>query len=168
MISRVTAEDMSRFSQDLKNLYGYDTGSWTDFAGRTDVYRVMARMDWNITDKHRFMLRYNYTGQKKDNNLVGSALSINGGPVSRYSMSFRNSTWQQLDNVNSLTAELNSRLSAALTHQLLVSLTFNDGNKRECKGDFPTVDIMKPDETGTNRAFMNAGYEQHAWKNGIR
>ena len=83
-------------------------------------------------------------------------------------MSFRNSTWQQLDNVNSLTAELNSRLSAALTHQLLVSLTFNDGNKRGCKGDFPTVDIMKPDETGTNRAFMNAGYEQHAWKNGIR
>ena len=167
LISRVTADDMSRFSHDLKEMYGYDTGSWTDFAGCTEVYRAMARLDWNITDNHRFMLRYNYTGQKKDNNLVGAALNISGAPVSRYSMSFRNSTWKQLDNVSSLTAELNSRFSSTVNNQLLASFTFNDGNKRECNGDFPTVDIMKPDETGTNRAFMNAGYEQHAWKNGI-
>lgn len=167
-ISRVTDEDMRRFSQDLKNMYGYDTGSWTDFAGSTSVYRTMARVDWNITDNHRLMLRYNYTGQGRDNNLVGSALSIDGGPVGRYSMSFRNSTWQQLDNVSSLTAELNSRFSPVMTNQLLAGFTFNDGNKRECNGDFPTVDIMKADETGTNRAFMNAGYEQHAWNNGIR
>lgn len=168
LVSRVTAEDMSRFSQDLKSMYGYDTGSWTNFAGCTDVYRAMARLDWNISDSHRLMLRYNYTGQEKDNTLVGAALNINGAPVSRYSMSFRNSTWKQLDNVSSLTAELNSRFNAKITNQLLASFTFNDGNKRECNGDFPTVDIMKPDETGTNRAFMNAGYEQHAWKNGIK
>lgn len=168
LVSRVTAEDMSRFSQDLKSMYRYDTGSWTNFAGCTDVYRAMARLDWNISDSHRLMLRYNYTGQEKDNTLVGAALNINGAPVSRYSMSFRNSTWKQLDNVSSLTAELNSRFNANITNQLLASFTFNDGNKRECNGDFPTVDIMKPDETGTNRAFMNAGYEQHAWKNGIK
>ncbi|WP_070103006.1 TonB-dependent receptor [Bacteroides thetaiotaomicron] len=168
LVSRVTAEDMSRFSQDLKSMYGYDTGSWTNFAGCTDVYRAMARLDWNISDSHRLMLRYNYTGQEKDNTLVGAALNINGAPVSRYSMSFRNSTWKQLDNVSSLTAELNSRFNAKITNQLLASFTFNDGNKRECNGDFPTVDIMKLDETGTNRAFMNAGYEQHAWKNGIK
>lgn len=167
-ISRVTDADMRRFSQDLKNMYGYDTGSWTDFGGRTDVYRAMARVDWNISDRHRLMLRYNYTGQEKDNNLLGAALNITGGPVSRYSMSFRNSTWKQLDNVSSLTAELNSRFSNNINNQFLASFTFNDGNKRECNGDFPTVDIMKPDEGGTNRAFMNAGYEQHAWRNGIQ
>lgn len=167
-ISRVTDADMSRFSQDLKNMYGYDTGSWTDFAGCTDVYRAMARVDWNISDQHRLMLRYNYTGQEKDKTLLGAALNINGGPVSRYSMTFRNSTWKQLDNVSSFTAELNSRFNNNINNQLLASFTFNDGNKRECNGDFPTVDIMKPDEGGTNRAFMNAGYEQHAWRNGIQ
>lgn len=167
-ISRVTDADMRRFSQDLKNMYGYDTGSWTDFGGCTDVYRAMARVDWNISERHRLMLRYNYTGQEKDKNLLGAALNINGGPVSRYSMTFRNSTWKQLDNVSSFTAELNSRFSNNINNQLLASFTFNDGNKRECNGDFPTVDIMKPDEGGTNRAFMNAGYEQHAWRNGIQ
>lgn len=166
-ISRVTAEDMSRFSNDLKQMYGYNTGSWTDFDGNTNVYRLLTRLDWNINDHHKFMLRYNYTSHRKDNSPVGAALGISGTPVSRYSMTFRNSTWKDLNNVHSLTAELNSHLKKNIHNQLLVSFTFNDGNKRECKGNFPTVDIMKPDETGTNRAFMNAGYEQHAWNNGI-
>lgn len=170
MISRVTADDMSRFSKDLKEMYGYDTGSWTDFSGAMEVYRAVARLDWNITDKHRLMLRYNYTGQQKDNNVVGGSLGLADPPVSRYSMTFRNSTWKQLDKVNSLTAELNSRLNSNITNQLLVSYTYNDVNKRECKGDFPTLDIMTPDEVDStkDRPFMNAGYDQHAWRNGIK
>lgn len=167
LISRVTDADMRQFSQDLKSMYGYDTGSWTDFSGGINTYRAVARLDWNIADHHKLMLRYNLTSQEQQNNVVGPALGINGAPVSIYSMTFRNSTWKQTNSVNSLTAELNSRFGAMVSNKLLVSYTFNDGNKRECNGDFPTVDIMKPDATGTNRAFMNAGYDQHAWRNGI-
>lgn len=166
-ISRVTAEDMCRFSADLKRLYGYNTGSWTNFSGKAEFYRMMTRIDWNINDNHKLMIRYNHMSNQQDKNLVGPALGISGGPVSQYSMSFRNSTWQQINKVNSLTAEFNSRLSSRLNNQLLVSFTFSDGNKRKCNGEFPTIDIMKPDDSGTNRAFMNAGYDQHAWHNGI-
>lgn len=166
-ISRVTDEDMSRFSADLKQMYGYDTGSWTDFDGNNNSYRLMARLDFNISDNHKLMLRYNHVDNRKDMNVVGPALGISGHPVSLYSMTFRNSTWQQIDKVNSLTAEFNSRLKPNLHHQLLLSLTLNEGNKRKCNGEFPTVDILKPDEAGVQRAFMNAGYDQHAWHNGI-
>ena len=168
MISRVTAEDMSLFSKDLKEMYGYDTGSWTNFDGNTTVYRLLTRADWNINDRNKMMLRLNYTAYKDDNNLVGNALSINGNPVSRYSMSFRNSTYQEESDVYSLTGEWHSYLRENITNQLLVSFTFNDCNNRKCNGDFPTVDIMKPDEGGAEWAFMNAGYEQHAWNNGIK
>lgn len=167
-VSRVTDADMRCFSQDLKSMYGYDTGSWTDFSGGMNTYRAMARVDWNISDRNRLMFRYNYTSQQKDNNVVGAALDVNGSPVGRYSMAFRNSTWKQSNNVSSLTMELNSHLGHSMNNKLLVSYTFNDGNKRECKGDFPTVDIMKPDEQGIDRPFMNAGYDQHAWRNGIK
>lgn len=169
MVSRVTADDMSRFSKDLKDMYGYDTGSWTDFGGAAEVYRAVARLDWNITDKHRLMLRYNYTGQKRDNNVVGGALYLPDPPVGRYSMTFRNSTWKQIDDINSFTAELNSHFSSNITNQFLVSYTHSNANKRECNGDFPTVDIMTPDELDSkvDRPFMNAGYDQHAWKNAI-
>lgn len=166
-ISRVTTEDMNRFSQDLYRMYGYQTGSWTDFSGGTNVYRLMGRMDWNISDAHKLMVRYNYTSQQKMNNVVGPSLEISGGPVSIYSMSFRNSTWKQTDKVSSLTAELNSSLGYRVSNKLSVSYTFNNANKRKCEGDFPTVDILKPDDAGIPKAFMNAGYDQHAWGNGI-
>ena len=166
-ISRVTSKDMERFSNDLREMYEYNTGSWTNFNGQTTTCRLLMRADWNINDHQKFMIRYNYTTQKKDINLVGAALGIKGTPVSRYSMSFRNSMWQDMNDVHSLTAELFSYLSKNITNQILVSFTFNNGNNRKCKGDFPTIDIMKPDDSGTNRAFMNAGYEQHAWNNGI-
>ncbi|MDD2962111.1 MAG: carboxypeptidase regulatory-like domain-containing protein [Muribaculaceae bacterium] len=167
-ISRVTASDMSKFSGDLKQMYGYDTGSWTDFSGGNSVKRVLGRLDWNINQNHKFMFRANYTSELRTNNVVGSALGINGGPVSRYSMTFRNSTWTQANNVYSFVGELNSHFDNGISNKLLATYTFNDGNKRECNGDFPTVDIMKVDESGVNRAFMNAGYDQHAWRNGIK
>lgn len=167
LISRVTDADMRLFSDKLQEMYGYNPGSWTDFSGSNKTYRALARVDWNINSKHNVMLRYNYTSNRADMPLVGPSLNINGAPVGTYSMTFRNSCWTQSNNVNSFTAELNSRFSSHINNKLLASFTFNDGNKRECNGDFPTIDIMKPDETGTNRAFMNAGYEQHAWNNGI-
>ena len=126
----------------------------------------MARLDWNISDKHRLMLRYNHIHTDNDNNVKGGSLGL-GHPVSIYSQSFSGSTWKQIDNVYSLTAELNSRLNASMTNKLTAGFTFNDANNRESDADFPTIDIMKPDDAGTLRPFMNAGYDQHSWNNGI-
>ena len=167
LISRVTDADMRSFSKKLQQMYGYNPGSWTDFSGGKTTYRALARIDWNINNIHKATVRYNYTSNKSDMPVVGPSLNINGNPASIYSMTFRNSCWTQTNNVNSFVAELNSNFNSLISNKLLVSFTFNDGNKRECNGDFPTVDIMSPDETGTNRAFMNAGYDQHAWNNGI-
>ena len=166
MISRVTAADMERFATDLKSMYGWDPGSWTDFDGVNDTYRLLARLDWNISDRHHAMLRYNYTGMKTDNNVSGGALGL-GAPVSNLSQSFRGSTWVRKDNVHSLTAEVNSRFSSTINNVLRAGFTFNDANNRESDAAFPTIDILKPDAAGVNRPFMNAGYEQHAYLNGI-
>ena len=164
--SRVTAADMQQFASDLKSMYGWDPGSYDDFEGNNKYIRLMARLDWNISDKHRLMLRYNHIHTDNDNNVKGGSLGL-GHPVSIYSQSFSGSTWKQIDNVYSLTAELNSRLNASMTNKLTAGFTFNDANNRECDADFPTIDIMKPDDAGTLRPFMNAGYDQHSWNNGI-
>ena len=31
------------------NKYGYDTGSWTSFPADESNYKILARLDWNIT-----------------------------------------------------------------------------------------------------------------------
>ena len=166
LISRVTDADMAAFAGVLKNKYGWDPGSWNDFSGNNDTYRLLARLDWNISDKHHAMLRYNFTGKTKDN--PASSGGLVNTPVSAYSQTFRGSTWQRKDNVHSLTLEVNSMLPKQIHNTLRASFTFNDANNRESEAAFPTIEIQKEDEGGVSRPFMNAGYDQHAWNNGIK
>lgn len=167
-ISRTTAQDMDAFRKVLIERYHYDPGSYTDFNGENNTYRLMARIDWNISNRHKFMLRYNYSSQKKDNPVVNAAQGIKGAPMSQYSMTFNGSCWTNTNSINSWTGELNSRLGPQSTNQLLVSYTVNDANKRKGNSrEFPTIDILEKDDSGDLYAYMNAGYDQHAWRNGI-
>ena len=161
-ISRVTEADMAAFAGELIGKYGWNPGSWTDFGGNNDTYRLLARLDWNISDRHHAMLRYNFT----DNPASGGGLV--GTPASAYAQTFRGSTWQRKDNVHSLTLEVNSMFKRDINNTLRASFTFNDANNRESDAAFPTIEIQKADEQGTVRPFMIAGYDQHAWNNGIK
>src|SRR5665648_279555 len=60
-ISRTTLGDLQTVSDYVKSKYGYETGSFTNFPADENNYKLLARLDWNISDKHRLALRYNYT-----------------------------------------------------------------------------------------------------------
>lgn len=166
-VSRVTAADMAQFANDLKSMYGWNPGSYTDFDGENNYYRLLGRLDWNISDKHHAMVRYNYTGKNLSNNVYAGALGL-GHPVSQYSQTFRGSTWTQVDNVHSIAFELNSNFNSLMHNELRGSYTWNSSNNRDCDAKFPTIDIMKEDQDGVLRPFMNAGIDQYAWNNGIK
>lgn len=173
LISRVTETDMAAFSSVLKKRYGYNTGSWTDFSGGEKAYRALVRLDWNINQAHKLMFRYNYTQNSVYSpvysNGRGGEVAMNGARISSYSMAFRNSCYTTDNNLFSLTAELNSTLGQNKYNKLSISYTSAENNRRKAidGGPFPTIDIMKPIEGGTLYAFMNAGYDQYAWNNGI-
>ena len=57
-IARTTEADMQRVSQYLKTKYGYDTGSYTDFPADQNNRKLLGRLDWNISDKHKLTLQY--------------------------------------------------------------------------------------------------------------
>ena len=60
-ISRTKLSDLQAVSNHVQSKYGYDTGSWTDFPADESNYKILARVDWNITDKHHLALRYSAT-----------------------------------------------------------------------------------------------------------
>lgn len=173
LISRVTEADMAAFSSVLKNRYGYNTGSWTDFSGGEKAYRALVRLDWNINQAHKLMFRYNYTQNSVYNpvysNGRGGEVAMNGARIGAYSMSFRNSCYTVDNNLFSLTAELNSTLGRNKYNKFSISYTSVENNRRKAidGGPFPTIDIMKPIEGGSLYTFMNAGYDQYAWNNGV-
>jgi hypothetical protein len=168
-LSRTTVNDLQRVSDFVKNKYGYNTGSYTNFPADENNYKLLARIDWNITDKHHLALRYNYTKNRYWSN--PNASSMDGGTrsaysrMSQYSMSFANSMYAMDNLVHSFSLDLNSRLTENLSNQLLATYSKLDDVRDSNSSMFPFIDIL--DGTGSNGNYMALGYELFTWNNAV-
>lgn len=165
-ISRTTEADLKRVSDFVRNEYGYETGSYTDFPADESNRKLLARLDWNITNNHRLALRYNYT--KNVSWRSPNATSMDGGTrvsearMSQASMSFANSMYSQDNLVHSFSFDLNSRLSDNLSNQFLATFSKLDDIRGSNSAEFPFIDILKD-----GQAYMSLGYELFTWNNGV-
>ena len=165
-ISRTTNKDLEAVSKYMASKYGYDTGSWTSFPADESYYKLMARLDWNITDKHHLALRYNYTKNNIWNSPNGT--SMDGGTrmvssrMSPISMSFANSMYSMENLVHSWSLDLNSRLTENLSNQFLATISKLDDIRGTNSSEFPFIDITKD---GDN--YMALGYELFTWNNAV-
>ena len=145
--SYATAADMQRVSDFVRETYGYETGSFTNFPADETNTKILARIDWNITDKHKLAFRYNFTHNLAWKEPNGS--SMDGGTrspfnrVSLYSMSFANSMYSAKNDVHSFSFDLNSRLSDNLFNQFLTAFSKQTDPIRDSKSaEFPFIDIQ--------------------------
>ena len=170
-ISRTTLADLARVSDFVKNKYGYDTGSYTNFPADENNYKLLARLDWNITDMHHLALRYNYTKNRYWSN--PNATSMDGGTrmatarVSQKSFSFANSMYGMDNLVHSFSFDLNSRLTDNLSNQFLATLSKLDDIRASNSSEFPFIDITMTDANGDTDNYMALGYELFTWNNAV-
>ena len=170
-ISRTTLSDLARVSDFVKNKYGYDTGSYTSFPADENNYKLLARLDWNITNDHHLSLRYNYTKNRYWSNPNGT--SMDGGTrmpnyrVSAYSFSFANSMYGMDNLVHSFAANLNSRLADNLSNEFLATYSKLDDIRATNSSEFPFIDITMTDEYGNKDNYMALGYELFTWNNAV-
>ena len=166
-ISRTTLSDLETVSNFVKNKYGYNTGSWTSFPADESNYKLLARLDWNITDKHHLALRYNYTKNTIWN--APNATSMDGGTrmsgarMSQYSMAFANSMYSMDNLVHSFSVDLNSRLTDKLSNQFLATYSKLDDIRGPDSSEFPFIDILD----GGDNNYMALGYELFTWNNAV-
>ena len=165
-ISRTKLSDLQRVSDHVAERYGYNTGSYTSFPADEDNYKLLARLDWNITDKHHLALRYNFTKNNYWNS--PNASSMDGGTrmtharMSDYSMSYANSMYSMQNLVHSFSLDLNSRLSDKLSNQFLATFSKLDDVRGSDSSEFPFIDIT---EEGDN--YIALGYELFTWNNAV-
>uniref|UniRef100_UPI0032163C86 TonB-dependent receptor n=1 Tax=uncultured Draconibacterium sp. TaxID=1573823 RepID=UPI0032163C86 len=165
-ISRTTENDLKTVSDFVRNKYGYETGSYTSFPADESNKKLLARIDWNITDKHRLALRYNYT--KNSSWRSPNASSMDGGTrmsearMSQASMSYANSMYSMDNLVHSFSFDLNSRLSENISNQFLATFSKLDDIRGTNSAEFPFIDILKDDQ-----AYLSLGYELFTWNNGV-
>ena len=175
MISRTLASDMDKVANHLREKYGYDPGSYTNFPADEKNTKFLARVDWNITDQHRLSLRYNNTKNTAWNGPNGNSSDTgyrlnNTYRVGTQSMSFANSMYSMDNKVQSWSADLNSRFSDKISNQLLFTYTNIEDMRGSNSSPFPFIDIMYTDENGTNvlEPYISAGYELFTWNNGVK
>ena len=167
-ISRTRLSDLQRVSEYVKSKYGYDTGSWTDFPANENNMKILARIDWNISSKHKLALRYNYTRNNVWNSPNGSSMDggtrMSGARMSQYSMSFANSMYSMNNLVSTWSLDLNSRLTDNLSNQFLATFSKLDDVRGTNSDEFPFIDIL--DDTQSNN-YMALGYELFTWNNAV-
>ena len=166
-ISRTKLSDLQKVSDFVKDKYGYDTGSYTNFPADESNQKILARIDWNINDKNHLAVRYNYTLNRGWN--APNKTSMDGGTrasgarTSQYSMSFANSMYAIDNSVHSVSLDLNSRITDNLSNQFLATFSKLDDTRSTGSSEFPFIDIMD----GSGQNYMALGYELFSWNNAV-
>ena len=172
-ISRTTIEDMNKVKDHLMKNYGYDAGSYSNYPAEESNTKILARLDWNISDKHHLAVRYNYTLNQGWNPTDGSSGNMtrraSASRLSQYGMAFANSIYSMDNIVHSFAFDLNSRISNNLSNQLLVTVSKLDDVRGSTSEKFPFIDILHAGDyaEGKIMPYISAGYELFTWNNGV-
>lgn len=178
-ISRTTVADMQRVRDFMIQNYNYDPGSYTDYPADEDNLKLLARVDWNITNNHHLAVRYNYTKNTAWNATNGNSCDTgyrmyNLNRLSQYSMAFSNSMYSQNNSVSTISADLNSRFGNNISNQLLFTYTNIDEKRGSDSSPFPFIDIMNGYSVENDvvaqdlTPYMSLGYELFTHNNRVQ
>ncbi len=166
-ISRTTVADLERVKQFLITNYGYDPGKYENFdAFQNKNHKILARIDWNINENHKFTLRYNdvvgTSDQQTNANSGPPNNARNSGRISSQSIAFSNAFYGFKNTVRSITGELNSNFTPTISNKLLASYTYIQDTRTSPSSYFPFVDIWQGGDQ-----YMSFGYELFTYHNNV-
>ncbi len=165
-IARPTTTELDAIRSYLLNTYGYETGAYDNYSLEGYKRKILARLDWNITNKNKLSLRYSQTESSDPAFMSGSTGSTgfnfaNGvGRNDINALHFQNSNYFQDYNFYSLAAELNSTISSRISNTFRASYNNQNEPRSSTSSDFPFVDIMKD-----GQPFTSFGYEPFTYGN---
>ena len=173
LVSQITEAQMESIYNRLKNDYNYDPGSYSNFPGGSESMKILARIDWNISDANKLSLRFNKTDYNLWNEPNGNSTdddyrNKSYNRVGQTSMAFANNMYGQMNNVWSVAAELNSRFSEKVANQLIFTYTNIDDMRMSNSDVFPHIDIMWENKGSSSVPAASAGYELFTYNNGVK
>jgi len=158
---RPQLKELEGLSEYLNNTYGIETGPWQAYNVKTPAYRLLARLDWNINDNHKFNIRFTRSNRKVSNpgsasrSISGSqATAIYGGSQNSYGsntdygMSSLSSRYYSEFRFTSFAAELNSKFGI-WRNTLRGTYSFQDQPRSNEYGEsMPVIEVVMDDGQG--------------------
>jgi hypothetical protein len=155
---RPQIEQLESLSDYLQTAYGLTTGPWQSYNVKTPAFRILARLDWNINDNHKFNVRFTKSNRKsssaasasrsvpsnRSNDIYGGSQNTYGSN-SNYGMSSLSSRYYAEYKFTSIAAELNSKFGK-INNTLRGTYSFQDQPRSTEYGDsYPVVEIVMND-----------------------
>ena len=155
---RPQLSELESLSDYLQKTYGLTTGPWQGYNVKTPAYRILARLDWNINDNHKFNIRFTKSYRKSSSAASASrtigdskATAIYGGSQNDYGittnfgMSSLSSRYYAEYKFTSFAAELNSKFGK-INNTLRGTYSFQDQPRStEYNDAAPIVEILMND-----------------------
>ncbi len=133
--SLAKSADLDKLKAFLISKYNYDPGAYQGYDRISKSTKFNARLDWNISDKHKLSVKYNTLRSYSDQPPSGRAPSNTLLP-------FQSSFYRINNNLDSYIAELNSTFGSKIANNLTVGYTqMRDFRETPYTGLFPLVDI---------------------------
>jgi len=130
-----SVSDLNALGDYLQNTYGYNAGGFGDASSELDATRLFFKLNWDINNNHKLLLRHNYT------DIVQT--SRNGSSQGR--INFRNNGVLFPSVTNSSALELSSNFGNSASNKLILGLTSVRDDRDPIGGDFPSVFIADGD-----------------------
>ncbi len=150
--TRVLASDLDAIKGFLLSKYNYDPGVYENFQLATRSDKALARLDYNLSNKSKFSLRYNYLKSSRDvpASNSGSFQDRAGNP---FALNFSNNNYIINNDINSFIGEHNY-IGGNYSNKIIAGFTANRDYRTSGGGIFPLVDILKD-----GRNYIAFGYE---------
>lgn len=151
----------------MSSLYGFNTGSFESIPFANEALRLNARLDYNINNNHRAMVRFNRYDSFNDVLVNGNSIR---GAVPRFSstnrfgpeaLTFRNTHYSNDNVITSLVGELNSTFGNNVSNNFRAGYTWVTDPQRSVPGGqtFPMIEVLEPREGDPNVYYMSLGNE---------
>jgi hypothetical protein len=146
-VSNIAASDLDALSGFLIGKYGYNPGPYEGYTLASNSDKITAKLDWNISQNHRFNIKYNYLKSYRDVPPSSSgAIGSNGRSQSIIGLPFLSPYYRINNNLNSFIAELNSTFGGGrFSNNLTAGYLANRDSRQSAGGGdiplFPLVDI---------------------------
>ncbi|MFT4205069.1 MAG: TonB-dependent receptor [Chitinophagaceae bacterium] len=143
--SNVSASTLETIRQYLISTYDYDPGTYGAINKKNHSTSIFGRLDWNIDDKNKLMVRFNHVDGYND--IISRTAS---------SAVFSNSGYRFNDKNNSFVAELNSSISSNMSNTLRLTYT-SIRDSRLAMSDFPSLTIYDLNSSGASITYNIGG-----------
>lgn len=165
-ISRVSIEDAEFVRDRIREIYGYDPGEPDSYTFGSQQTRLNLRLDYNINQNNKLFVRYNRFSSFEDVPTNASStrnISVfnNTSRTGVEAINFRNANYTNDRLVETVAAELNTRIGNNAANQLNIGYTSLADPRRGIPGGqaFPFIEVLEPNAAGELQYFMSLGNE---------